>query len=127
MKENGADNHGNGNGNHAGDSGHGSGNNGHNSLEAARTLLAQMVPELSRVIATNRNVIAQGRAEFAAIPVLAQTFDHFDAQLTAVDESLSRYPNLPESDTDLSLQIAAVEAMKDQNCEQANLAFKLTI
>ena len=65
------------------------------------------------------------RISFSPIIILANNL--LDAQFTAVEESLSEYPDLLENDIALAFQIAAVQNMKDQNCEQANLAFKLIV
>jgi signal transduction histidine kinase/DNA-binding NarL/FixJ family response regulator len=121
----------NGNGNHAGSKGNGNngfGNSGRESpdkhdkdaVEAARALLAKMIPELSRVISENRIAIAQGRVKFSDVPALTPTFDYFDAQLSDIEESLSLYPALLESDAGLAAHIAAIEAMKDQNNLEIN-------
>jgi hypothetical protein len=69
--------------------------------------------------------------EFPDVPLsvstLSSTFNHFDAQLSAIDESLGHYSDLVENDTDLASQIATVKAMKKQNSQQINLARQLTI
>jgi hypothetical protein len=84
-----------------------------------------MIPELSRVIRENRIAIAQGRAEFSDVPDLSPIFNHFDGQLSAIEESLSLYPGLLESDADLNVHIAAIEALKDQNNHETQKAFAL--
>jgi hypothetical protein len=112
-------------GNGRGDNGNQTLNNGGDSTSTAQAFFAEMIPELSRVMTENRHTIAQARIEYADFPDLAATFDYFDSQLTAIEESLTQYLKLIEDDSSLAAQITAVETMKDQNDREAQRVFAL--